>query len=114
MASEDIFTTADPVTARDLVYQVFAGGGCEVRPTGDFSAEVERGSATATVLFGALAGKNRQHLKYDIQVFANPQGGSIVRIIKGNVGAWAGAVGVSRANHAYVEWAQRVTAALPH
>ncbi|MGC5165605.1 hypothetical protein [Luteimicrobium sp. DT211] len=115
MAADDILTTAHPAQARDLTYGVFSAEGCEVRPLDEFSAEIVRGSASMTAMFGALAGKKRQHLKYTVKVFAAPDGnGSVVRLDRGNTGAMAGAVGVSRARQAFAEWQGRVAAALPH
>jgi len=114
MAAEDILTTAHPAQARDLTYGVFASEGCEVKPLDEFSAQVERGSASMTALFGAFAGKNRQHLKYTVKVFAAPDGrGSVVRLDRGNTGAMAGAIGVARARKAFTGWQGRVSAALP-
>lgn len=113
MAAEDIPTTAHPAEARDLTYGVFTSEGCEIKPLDEFSAQVVRGSASMTALLGAFAGKNRQHLKYTVQVFAAPEGGSVVRIDRGNTGAMAGAIGVARARKAFTEWQGRVSAALP-
>ncbi len=114
MSTDDIYTTTDPITARDLVYQTFSGGGCSVTPTSEYSATIERGSAAMTALFGAFAGKGRQHLKYDVQVFAGPDGtGTVVRIGRANSGAMAGAVGVSRARAAYAQWHEQLVRVLP-
>lgn len=113
MSTDDIYTSTDPTTARDLVYRTFSAGGCTVTPTSDYSATIERGSAAMTALFGAFAGKSRQHLKYDVQVFAGAEGGSVVRVGRANSGAMAGAVGVSRARSAFEEWRERLIAALP-
>ena len=114
MAAEDILTTAHPAQARDLTYGVFASEGCEIKSLDEFSAQVVRGSAAMTAAFGAFAGKNRQHLKYTVQVFASPDGaGSVVRIDRGNTGAMAGAVGVARARKAFTEWQGRLVATLP-
>lgn len=114
MATDDIHTSADPAYARDTVLGLFASAGCEVRPTSDFAATIERGSPAMTFLFGALAGKSRQHLKYDVSVFTAPQGGSVVRISSATSGVMAGAVGMARARKAYGVWRDQVVAALPH
>lgn len=113
MASDDIHTIADPAAARDLALQVFTQNGFTATPTSEYSVTVERGSKSATMLLGAFSGK-KQHIRYDLQVMAAPDApGAIVRIVKGTTGAAAGAIGVSRANKAYQEWAQQVYAVLP-
>jgi len=114
MADEDIITTADPVTARDLAYQAFAQHGFTITPTSDFSATVERGSKSATVLAGAFSGKKNQHVRYEVSVMAGPESGAVVRMVSTTTGAAAGLIGVARARKLYREWHQQLFAALPH
>jgi len=114
MANEDIHTTAAPLAARDAALGAFAAHGFTVSPTGEYAAVVERGSRSATVWLGAFAGKGKQHVRYEVSVFASPEGGSIVRMVSTTSGAAAGIVGMSRERTLYQEWHGVLYAALPH
>jgi hypothetical protein len=110
----EIHTVAHPTHARDVTFGLFAADGCEVRPTTDYSAEVERGSVALTLFFGAFMGK-KQYLRYTVDVFTAPGGqGSVVRLTRKGSGAMAGAIGMARARRTFTSWQARVTEALPH
>jgi hypothetical protein len=114
MANEDIHTTAAPPAARDAALHAFAAHDFTVSPTSEYAAVVERGSKSATVWLGALAGKGKQHVRYEVSVFASPEGGSIVRMVSTTSGVAAGIVGMSRERKLYQEWHGVLYAALPH
>lgn len=114
MADLDIHTVADPVVARDIVFGTFSSNQFTVTQTGEFTATVERGSKTATILFGALAGKSKQHLRYDVSFFTAPQGGTMVHLVSTTSGAAAGVVGMNRERAAFALWQGTINAALPH
>ena len=114
MANEDIHTTAAPLAARDAAFHAFGQQGFTVSPTSEFAAVVEKGSKSATIWAGAFAGKKNQHIRYEVSVFASPEGGSIVRMVSTTSGAAAGIVGMARERKLYQEWHGVLFAALPH
>lgn len=103
MAGIRFCLTTDYETAHVLVDQVLANEGFSVQYSDPYNAMAERGSKTATMLAGAFAGKNKQHLLLSINYGAWDQGGQVVSVLTANTGMAAGVIGVSRAQDAFMQ-----------
>ncbi|GAA2240554.1 hypothetical protein GCM10010401_11490 [Rarobacter faecitabidus] len=77
---EDIYTALAPAEARDLAHDALWNEGWTVTKVDHWTADAERGSVGATVILGPLAGDRQQHVKFRLQVFARPGGGTAVRV----------------------------------
>ncbi|PJI84905.1 hypothetical protein [Luteimicrobium subarcticum] len=111
---DDLRTTAPAAEAREIAYGTLASAGFTITPESEFTATCERGSAAMTLLFGAMAGKSRQHLRLRVTVFAAPDGpGSVVRVERVSSGTGAGIVGMARVRSLHREHRDQVAAALP-
>jgi len=108
MASVDFFVVdaerGRAVLADALREQAFA---VETVPTTG-SWVVRRGSTTATVLLGAMAGK-KQRLEYRVDFFTH-EGRLVARFVRdGGAGAMGGAIGVRRSARVFDEVAAVLT-----
>ena len=90
----------DPAMARDTVYTTLTNQGFKIKPINDWSAEAERGSAGASIVLGAFAGKKGRHVKLRISCQTVPEGLAI-EVMQGTSGSSGGLIGVKQAADIY-------------
>lgn len=108
MASTDFFITGDHTSAREALSSVLKAEGFEfsLSPTNGWN--LSRGSATATALLGAFAGKKKQHLVFSMDFFEH-ETQLVARLTRDTGGgAMAGAIGVSRSAEAFSQLDQAI------
>ena len=110
MAGHRFVVSGDPARARETVYAALSGQGFSVRPNGDWAAVAERGSAGASIAFGALAGKKGRHVILNIAFQTAPEG-FIVLLTQGTSGVSGGLIGMGQASAIYNEIYNSVGAA---
>ncbi|GIG36916.1 hypothetical protein [Cellulomonas pakistanensis] len=112
MASADYFLSGHPDAARAALAEALGEHGFAVSTGPDGSWEVTRGSATATALLGALAGRKNQRLVYTVRFFDH-QGTPVARFARDSgAGAMGGAFGVQRSENVFAEVSEAVAARL--
>lgn len=112
MASADYFLTGNPDAARATLQAVLAEHGFSVTPEPNGSWTVARGSAVATALVGALAGRKNQRLVYTVQFFDH-QGTPVARFAReSGAGVMGGAFGLQRSESVFAEVSEAVAARL--
>lgn len=108
MASVDFFVV-DPERGRAVLAEALREQGFEVAPvaaTGTWL--VRRGSTTATMFLGAMAGKN-QRLEYRVEFFSH-ESRLVARLVRDSgAGLLGGAIGVRRSARVFDEVAAAVT-----
>ena len=92
--------SGDAAMARDTVYATLANQGFSLTPIDDWSAHAERGSAGASIMLGAFAGKKGRHVKIHIACQASPDGLNIT-LSQGTSGISGGLIGMSQADKVY-------------
>jgi hypothetical protein len=108
----DIFLSGDQLAAKELVARVVGEQGFTIVLNPNGSLSVKRGSSTATVLLGGLAGKNLQ-MTFFIEYLSGSDGSLDARLSR-NTAAGAlkgGALGASRTNNAFVDLVNGIAAA---
>jgi predicted ATPase len=112
MPSADYFLQGAPGVARAALHAALTEHGFTVTSEPNGSWTVARGSTAMTVAFGALAGRSRQRLVYQVQFFDH-QGTPVARFFREQgAGVMGGALGVSRSNDVFAEVSQAVAARL--
>lgn len=112
MASADYFLSGNPDAARAELAGVLGEHGFTVAHRPDGSWEVARGSATATALFGALAGRRHQRLVYSVRFFDH-QGVPVARFARdAGAGVLGGAFGLKRSEDVFAEVSEAIAARL--
>jgi hypothetical protein len=101
MAGYTFVVSGDQATARDTVYGALQGQDFKINHTGDWSALAERGSAAASMLLGAFAGKKGRHVKLEILCQTDAQGNIVISLTQGTSGASGGLLGASQAKEIY-------------
>ena len=94
--------SGDPTMARDTVYNALANQGFKITPVDEWTANAERGSAGASIMLGAFAGKKGRHVKLHVSCQSTPDG-TTVRLMQGTSGFSGGLIGVSQADTIYSE-----------
>lgn len=108
----ELVLAGNPDQARKVTDAALASEGFTVAYAEPWTGTAERGSAAATVLVGAFAGKKHQHIKIGV-AYRSANGGQTVLILsKLTSGAAAGLIGVSRATKAYEEAVAGIRTAL--
>ena len=110
MAGYKFIVNGDAFTARDTVYSVLANQSFNVTPIDDWSARAERGSAGASIAFGALAGKQGRHVILNISCQSSPDG-LVISLMQGTSGVSGGLIGMSQADKIYSDIYNTVYAA---
>jgi len=96
--------------ARETVYAALVNQGFTLTHIDGWSADAERGSAGASIAFGAFAGKKGRHVKLRVTCQSAPEG-MIVTLLQGTSGASGGLIGVGQASSIYSEIYNTVGAA---
>lgn len=102
--------SGDPVTARETVYSVLANQGYTITRNDEWSGFAERGSASASILLGALAGKSGRHVKVNI-FCQSTHDGTCITLSQGTSGMSGGVIGMSQAQKVYSDIYNTVGAA---
>ena len=102
MSGHRFVVSGDAARARDTVYASLTSQGFTLTPTSDWSANAERGSAGASIAFGALAGKKGRHVKLSVSC-QSAQEGIAITLEEGTIGISGGLIGMSQANTIYSE-----------
>lgn len=90
----------DPAMARNTVYATLENQGFALTHIDDWSADAERGSSGASVIFGAFAGKKGRHVKLRVSCQSAPEG-TVITLMQGTSGASGGLIGVRQASALY-------------
>ena len=102
MKGHRFFVSGDPAMARNTVYDALTNQGFSLAQIDDWSANAERGSAGASLAFGAFAGKKGRHVKLHVACGTTPEGFAIT-LTQGTSGASGGLIGVKQADQIYTE-----------
>ena len=110
MKGHQFIVSGDALMARDTVYTTLTNQGFTLNPIDDWNADAERGSAGASIAFGAFTGKKGRHVKVHIACQSTPTGLSIT-LTQGTSGASGGLIGVKQAEGIYSDIYNTVGAA---
>lgn len=108
----DLSLSGDTQAAKDLVARVVGEQGFTAQTNPNGGLTVKRGNMTATMLLGALAGKNLQ-MTFFIEYFSGENNTLVVRLSR-NTGAGVmkgGAIGMARTDDAFKDLVNAVAAA---
>ena len=86
--------------ARNTVYATLENQGFALTHIDDWSADAERGSSGASVIFGAFAGKKGRHVKLRVSCQSAPEV-TVITLMQGTSGASGGLIGVRQASALY-------------
>jgi len=100
MAGFKFIVSGDPSTARNTAYTELQNQGFTITPLDDWTADAERGSAGASIAFGAFAGKKGRHVKLRVSCQSDPAGLAIT-LIQGTSGISGGLIGAKQASDIY-------------
>ena len=98
--------------ARAITDAVLGAAGFTVGYSEPWTATAERGSAVATALLGAFAGKKNQNIKIGVAYRSAAPGRTVLILSRLTTGVAAGVVGMSRARKAYEEAVSGIRTAL--
>lgn len=90
----------DPSLARNTVYSALENLGFTLTPVDDWSADAEKGSAVASIILGAFAGKKGRHVKLRVTCQTSPEG-VVITLVQGTSGTSGGIIGRSQASTLY-------------
>jgi len=110
MSGHRYIVSGDPAAARNTVYAALTGQGFTLTQVDDWSADAERGSAGASIMLGAFAGKKGRHVKLHVTCQSAPEGFAIT-LAQGTSGASGGLLGVKQAADIYADIYNTVGAA---
>jgi len=102
MKGHKFIVSGDPVIARDTVYASLETQGFTLTKIDDWSAAAERGSAGASIVLGAFAGKKGRHVKLNVSCQSLPEG-TVIMLTQGTSGISGGVIGMSQASKIYSE-----------
>lgn len=107
----DFALIGDPAATHRIVVGALASVGHQTAPLADGTFAVTRGSGGATLLLGALAGKNF-HTKFSLRFFDDGDGGTVARFTRvGSLGGLkGGAIGHSKTIDVFNEAARTIDA----
>lgn len=111
MAGVQFCVTTDYETAKRVVDDILIDQGFTLDYSDAYNMIAERGSKTATLLAGALAGRSRQHILLSVNYGMWDQGGQVVSVATANTGMAAGAIGASRVREGFIQLTAIIRAA---
>ena len=100
MKGHQFIVSGDPAMARNTVYAALTSQGFTITPIDDWSANAERGSAGASIAFGAFAGQKGRHVKLNVSCQSTPYGFAII-LTQGTSGMSGGLIGMKQAENIY-------------
>ena len=100
MKGHRFVVSGNPYTARNTVYSILENQGFALTHIDDWSADAERGSSGASIMLGALAGKEGRHVKLRVTCQTCPEG-VVITLVQGTSGISGGLIGMDQASTLY-------------
>ena len=100
MKGHRFVVSGDPSIARNTVYATLQNLGFTLTRMDDWTATAERGSAGASIMFGALAGKKGRHVKLRVTCQMSSEG-VVITLVQETSGVSGGIIGMNQASALY-------------